>query len=137
MPREMETYAKEQVAHLLDRLAYQVGRAARQGDEETIHDLRVAIRRFTQSLRVFRQFLPRSAAKKIRRKLKTLMRIAAEVRNRDIAVQLMIAAGVPAKAGIVPVLREERNELQKALVSAIMAWNRRSFSRKWRDRLEL
>lgn len=133
----MEAYAKEQVAHLLDRLAYQVSRAAKQGDEETIHDLRVAIRRFTQSLRVFGKFLPRSAARKIRRKLKSLMQIAAEVRNRDIAVQLIVAAGVPARSGIVPALRAERNEQQKALVSAIKAWNRRSFSRKWRDRLKL
>jgi CHAD domain-containing protein len=137
MARAMEAYAREQVGHLLDRLAYQVNRAARQGDEETIHDLRVAIRRFTQSLRIFQQFLPRGATRKVRRKLRSLMQIAAEVRNRDIAVQLLVAAGVTARSGMISSLRAERDEQQRALVSAIKAWNRRSFSRKWRDRLEL
>jgi hypothetical protein len=59
------------------------------------------------------------------------------VRNRDIAVQLLAAAGVPAKAHVVAALRAGRDEQHRALVSAIKAWNRRSFSRKWRDRLEL
>jgi CHAD domain-containing protein len=133
----MGSYAREQVAQLLDRLAYQVNRAARHRDEETIHDLRVAIRRFAQALRIFEQYLPRAATRKIRRKLRTLMRNAAEVRNRDIAAQLLAAAGVPSGAKVMASLRAERAQQQESLTIAIKAWNRRSFSRKWRDRLGL
>ena len=137
MARSMEAYAREQVAHLLDRLAYQVGSAAKQGDEDTIRDLLAAIRRFSHALRVFGQFLPRDTAPKIRRKLKRLRQFAAEVRNRDIAARWIAAARVPARSPLLAALRAERDERQKALAGAIKAWKRRSFSRKWRERLEL
>jgi CHAD domain-containing protein len=137
MKRTIESHAREHVAHLLDRLAYQVNRAAKHADEEAIHDLRVAIRRFAQSLRVFRQFFPNAKAKKIRRKLRAVMDAAAEIRNRDIAAALAATAGVPAGAPALQALRTERERRRKALVSAIKAWSRDGVSRKWRNQLEL
>src|ERR1700686_5686988 len=65
-------------------------------DADTIHDLRVAIRRFTQTLRVFRDSFERTHVKKMRRPLRTLMYLCGDIRNCDIALEVLEAAGVPA-----------------------------------------
>ena len=52
----MQEYAVLQTAILLRRLAFQVNRAAKSGEAEAIHDLRVAIRRFSRALRALRSF---------------------------------------------------------------------------------
>ena len=79
-------YAAEQTSMLLRRLAFQASRTARMADVEAVHDLRVSIRRLAQCLRLFSQFFPRERTKKIQQKLETVMDLASEVRNRDIAL---------------------------------------------------
>lgn len=54
----MRKYATEHTSTLLRRLAYHMNRVGRSADSDSVHDLRVAIRRFTQSLRVFAPFFP-------------------------------------------------------------------------------
>src|SRR6185503_15069163 len=85
----IQTYAAGQGSKLLRRLAHRVHQAASAPDPDAVHDLRVAIRRFQQFLRVFRQFLPGVTAKKIRRRLRKIMKSAGKVRNRDIAAMLL------------------------------------------------
>ena len=53
----MQRYAREQASTLLRRLAFRMNRAAKVRDADSIHDLRVAIRRFEQCLQIFHQFL--------------------------------------------------------------------------------
>ena len=132
----MREYARLQTAVLLRRLAFQVNRASRCGDADSIHDLRVAIRRLSQCLRVFAQFFPGGSAKKVRRQLRGLMRIAGEVRDRDIAAELLAAAGVP-RAAVVTRLEAERRAAVHDLMLEIRRWQSQGFSRKWRSRLEL
>jgi CHAD domain-containing protein len=137
MTETIGEYARRQAATLLDRLAYQVSRAARRSDAETIHDLRVSIRRFTQCLRVFGQFLPGGKRKKIRKKLRGAMELAAEVRNCDITIELLSAAGVSAQSQTTRTLRQRRDAAQKLLTKTVKTWNQRNFSRRWRENLEL
>ena len=47
----MREYARLHTAILLRRLAYQLTRAAKSADPESIHDLRVSIRRLSGCLR--------------------------------------------------------------------------------------
>ena len=133
----MRTYALQQTRTLLRRLAFQVNHTARLGDEDSVHDLRVAIRRFSQCLRVFPQFLPKSESKKIRQKLKQVMRAAAEVRDRDVAAALLENAGVPKRAKALATLQKERKQYEQDLMQLIRHASRGNFSRKWRARLEL
>jgi CHAD domain-containing protein len=133
----MLDYARHETAILLRRLAYQLNRAARGGDAESIHDLRVAIRRLSRCLRVFAPFYPSGAWKKIRRQLADLMEAAGKVRDRDIALQLLAEAGIPAHAAIAARLAGERRKANHELLLEIRRWKGRSFSRKWRSRLEL
>jgi CHAD domain-containing protein len=133
----MREYAVLQTAVLLRRLAFQVNRAAKNGEAEAIHDLRVAIRRFSRALRVFAQFFPGGSGKKVRRQLAHAMDAAASVRDRDIALELLAEAGIPARSAIVTRLGAERRHASHDLRLELRRWRMRSFSRKWRNQLEL
>ena len=133
----MREYVLEQTAARLGRFAYQVARSAQLLDADAIHDLRVSIRRFSQCLRAFAAFLPKGKPKKVRRYLKAVMDLAAEVRNQDIALALLARAGVLPGATVMQSLRRRRAQGQAALLAALKQWTRRDLSRKWRAQLEL
>jgi CHAD domain-containing protein len=133
----IRAYALQQTRTLLRRLAFQVSLTARQGDPDSVHDLRVAIRRFTQALRVFGQFFPLAQSKKIRRKLKAIMNEAATVRNLDITIDRMKDAGIAGRSQAVAALKKERKQAEQRLLDSIRRSSRNNFSRKWREKLEL
>lgn len=72
-------------------------RVQKSGDEDAIHDLRVASRRILENLRVFQGAMDDGAVRPIRRSLKTWMKASGGVRDLDIAIAL--AAECPAEAG--------------------------------------
>ena len=133
----MRDYARLQAAVLLRRLAFQVDRAAKLGDAGSVHDLRVAIRRFSRCLRVFAQFFPGGGGKKIRREMADLMDAAGTVRDCDMALALLAEAGIQGRAGIVPQLTAKRRKASRELFRKIRRLQNSNFSRKWRSRLEL
>lgn len=133
----MRAYALQQARTLLRRLAFQVSRAARPGDPDAVHDLRVAIRRFTRALRVFSQFVPHGKARKVRRELQDIMDLAAAVRDRDIALELLAEARVPAGSAVATALRRERKDAESKLRAAVRRLGRDGFSQKWRIGLRL
>jgi CHAD domain-containing protein len=133
----MRDYARLETAILLRRLAYQLNRSAHDGDADSIHDLRIAIRRLSRCLRVFALFFPAGSWKKIRRQLAGLMKAAGWVRDRDIALQLLAEAGIPARAAIATRLAAERRKASHDLLLEIRRWKGRNFSKKWRSRLGL
>ena len=128
-------YANEQTSTLLRRLAFQASRTAKLADVDAIHDLRVAIRRLAQCLRVFRQFFPRAKTRKIQQRLEMVMDLASQVRDRDIALELLAGAPPLPDSTLAQVLSQERTEAERSLVTALQHWNRRSFHKRWRSRL--
>ena len=130
-------YAQQQCRTLLRRLAYQVNQTIRLGDKDSVHDLRVSIRRFTQCLRTFPQFFPKGEAKKIRHKLKTIMQAASAVRDHDITLDLMKDAGISKKSKVASGIDKQHKQAKKELMDAIRRSSRDNFSRKWRTKLEL
>jgi CHAD domain-containing protein len=107
------------------------------GNAEAIHDLRVSSRRLGECLKVFGQFFPQRAVKKIRRNLKAVLAQAAEVRNRDITRELMVKAGVGAESTALAALDSERERQLRLLIDMLKRWARRHSFRKWRAQLEL
>lgn len=85
----MREYAQARVQLLLAAVLANVEGATRVPGADSIHALRVSIRRLQQALRIFAQYLPSPGAKKIRRELKQVMDLSGEVRNRDIAISLL------------------------------------------------
>jgi CHAD domain-containing protein len=134
----MREYVRLQTAMLLRRLAFQVSRTARSGkDAGAVHDLRVAIRRLSRCLRVFSDFYPGGSWKKIRKELGELMQSAGRVRDRDIALALLAEAGAGPSGAIIARLETERKQAVRDLQLETRRWKRSSFSRKWRNGLEL
>ena len=85
----MRAYVQSQTGILLRRFATQATRTARTADADSIHDLRVAIRRLSRCLRVFAQFYPPHSWKPVRRRLADLMDSCGSVRDCDIAIELL------------------------------------------------
>jgi CHAD domain-containing protein len=131
----MRKYALQQASVLLRRFAFEAGRTSRRGDPDSIHDLRVSIRRLTHCLRLFRQFFPGGKAKTVRRGLKTLMSRAAGVRNRDVALVLLQEAGIDAASPLLEKLVRERASAHRQLLAALARWDRHHSFRKWRAEL--
>lgn len=133
----MQRYAREQASTLLRRLAFRMNRAAKLRDADSIHDLRVAIRRFEQCLDIFHQFLPGGHKKKIRRRLRKIMELSGEIRNRDVALDLLKQAGLAIRSDLSARLLLERREIQGKLLTSFDRWGERDLSRKWGSRLGL
>lgn len=130
-------YAVEQLSGLLGRMVFQIHRATRSHEPETIHDLRVSIRRFNQGARVFRQFLPERRLRRLRRRLDRILDLAAAVRDRDVALEHCTQAGAPETAAIMGTLRGQREEAERELRKSLKRVELRDRSARWRARLGL
>jgi CHAD domain-containing protein len=127
-------YALDQMNHLLTRLAFQIHRAAKVPGPEEIHDVRVNIRRFSQGLLLFQDFFPAWEVKKIRRRLKRMMRLTSEIRDRDITLDYL--AGLKQTRHRARLVKK-RLALQKEYSQMVQRWNARDFSARWRSGLSL
>ena len=130
-------YANEQISARLGTLVYQVHVAAAQPKADTIHDLRVAIRRFLQSLEVFSSLLPKPAVKKIRKRLRRILNLSAAIRDRDIALELLSEAGLGKKEPLCRSVVADRRAAEDALARRVKRLHSSDFSAKWRAALEI
>ena len=131
----METYpfAVAQATRLLERLAFQINGAVHSPHAGAIHDLRVAIRRFSQVLSACKACFPPRSVRKMRRRLKLIMRLAGEVRDTDVALQLTAASGA---SSLEAKLRARRKTAAKSLLASLKHWTARKSVSKWRSALE-
>jgi len=133
----IESYARAQAEALLERLAWQVRHTAKRCDPEAVDDLRVVVRQLVNCLRVFKQFFPDRPRKKIRRQLQVMKDLAGEVRNRDIALEILASVLSRPDEELVTQLTHERERGKGEFVEALHRWTRRNLFRKWRETLGL
>jgi CHAD domain-containing protein len=133
----MREHVRTQTAILLRRFSFQMTRAARFADADSIHDLRVAIRRLSRCLRLFSKFYPDDSWKKIRKELSVILHAAGDIRDRDIAVELLVKAEVPRRSAIYAQLQSERRKAAGELRIKVRNWKADHSPRKWRSRLGL
>jgi CHAD domain-containing protein len=131
----MRTHVYQQTSILLQRFATHMNRAARSADPDAVHDLRVAIRRLSRCLRVFAEFYPGTSWKKMRRRLKDLIDACAGVRDRDIALDLLIKGGFPKDSIVMQRLRLDRVQASQDLMVLLQRWRQRGTAAKWRAQL--
>jgi CHAD domain-containing protein len=93
---------------LLDRLAKEMGKAAKNPDSDAVHDVRVAIRRTRECLKVFAPAFPSRGARSIDKKLSKVLEAAGELRNLDIAVELLKASGLPKSGELIREIGKDR-----------------------------
>jgi CHAD domain-containing protein len=133
----MKEFAQLQVSTLLRRLAAQVKRTGEVADVDSVHDLRVAIRRLSRALRSFAQFFPGKSWKRIRKELSNLMDAAAAVRDNDVALELIEKAGAGERARLTLTVQARRREAEAKLREELQNWQGRGCAREWREALEL
>jgi CHAD domain-containing protein len=131
-------FSLERVGALLDRLAAEVERAAQsRNDPVAIHELRVSIRRFAQALRALGATFSKKDRNAVRERLREMMDLAAELRGRDVALELFEAAGIEAKAPPCARLRKERERFRRQLSAKARQWRREGMASWFRERLGL
>jgi CHAD domain-containing protein len=123
-----------QMNQLLTRLTFEIHRAAKTPGPEEIHDVRVSIRRFSQALLLFKDLFPPREVKKIKRRLKRMLRLTSEIRNRDITLEYLASVKVTRHR---PHLVRQRLALQKEFSQMAQRWNARDSSAHWRIGLSL
>ena len=124
---EMREYAVNKTGSLMDDLVFALHTAAKAPDEEAVHKMRVAIRRFQQALRLFRQYFEEKGAEKIKTELRSIMEVAGELRNRDIAMGLVTEGGGDAQA-----LFNQRVQLKHKLAEGLKPYAKPDLSLRWR-----
>ena len=114
-----------------------MGHNCKSADIEAVHDLRVSIRRLVSCLKAFPEFFSSAGKRKVRRRLREIMALAGEVRDRDIAIELGRQAGLPEGSELLAKLAGERTEAARRLRLLLKHSVKRSMTDKWRDRLGL
>jgi CHAD domain-containing protein len=130
---EARQFTVEQARLQLRHLSRQVNRAIKSANAGAVHDLRVAIRRFTQAIAVCRPYLRAPELRKNRKRLKKVMTEAGEVRNCDVALKLVARFHVPNAVHLRTKLQARRKESVNLLVAELRKWTGRQMSLKWRD----
>lgn len=128
----MRQYAVHKILALMDDVISAIKHAVEAPDEEAVHKARVAIRRFQQAMRLFREYLKPRGVERIKGRLHAIMQVAGELRNRDIAIALTKDQG----ANTI-VLADQRAELDKQFTTLIRPLTYTGLSDKWRRQLGL
>jgi CHAD domain-containing protein len=119
---------------LLNVLDLQLQRTLKTPDAAEVHDLRVATRRFTQALVIFDSCFP--GARGIREKLKLPMTLSGEVRDFDIALEILGSGRTGVSAKTVKRVERERAKFKRALVKTLGKIAKRGTMKAWRAKLE-
>ena len=86
---EQESEVEEIFARRGEEIVCQFSRAFKTDNEEAIHDLRVAIRRFRTALKDLKPLLIRKTVRPLNKALKRLSARAGNVRDHDVAMKLL------------------------------------------------
>lgn len=134
---KIRRYAALQAGLRLDRVAFEVNRARKNADPDTVHDLRVSIRRFVSCLKEFDQFFREKEVRKIRKNLGGIMSLAGSIRDRDIAMELAGMAKLPPESPFLAALAQQRREQMDQLALTLKPWAKQNRTVKWRQQLRL
>ena len=128
----MELFAFRKSGELIDTVVFALHDAQRLHEADAVHRLRVSIRRLQQALRVFRQYLKGPGVKRVRTQLKKAMQAAGDLRNQDIAIELIEKSGKD-----FPEIRAARTASKKAFRATLHQITKKDLGVKWRAALGL
>jgi CHAD domain-containing protein len=133
----MKGFVAKRTARLVKKVGRQIANTSSQTDADSIHDLRVATRRLTECLRTFRPFFPKQAVKKVHKQLKRQMDLAAEIRSRDIAIELVKSTGASGSAKLIASMEAERAAASDRLIKLAARRKRKGSRKRWVEQLEI
>jgi CHAD domain-containing protein len=135
--KTMREFAQASVAKLLAKVTGELERAAETPDADTVHDVRVAIRRVNQALRLFAGLVPHHAARHVRRRLKTVLDGASAVRDCDIAMELYSEVRLATSHPAWEEVRAARIMAESAFRERVRELVIEAQSLEWQSQLEL
>ncbi|MEP6962764.1 MAG: CHAD domain-containing protein [Acidobacteriota bacterium] len=89
---------------------------------KAIHDLRVAIRRLTQCLRIFEAHFDSDEVKRYTKRLHRLMGRCGQARNYDVGLDLLTAAGLGKSSAAMRTLAKGRKAADRNLSAELNKW---------------
>lgn len=104
-------------------------------EPDAAHDLRVAIRRFLQCLRMFGGWFDPEPAQKVRKSLRKLMDLCGVKRDYDVGLQVLAEAGVPPHSAVVLKFREQQDSESRALARRLGKRRTRGDADRWQKQL--
>ncbi len=119
-------------SELLDHLAKEMRTAAKKPDSDAVHDVRVAIRRTRECLKVFAPAFPSSAVRQIDKKLRKILEAAGELRNLDIAIELLKDSDLPKAAELIREIGKDRLSQAEEFSEAL---EKLDIVEKWKSKL--
>ena len=128
-------FAEGALAARLAKLMEEAERCYETPDPDPVHDLRVAIRRFSLAVRLFQSLLDAKAAKRMRRALSRVMDAAAEVRDLDVGMERLIVEGLPGDHALLEEMRAERRRGELALRGRLLLLQAEEPDKTWRPLL--
>ena len=135
--QHLTAFAPARAVELFERFDKEVERSRTTGDPDAIHDLRVSVRRLSQCLDVFSKLFPGKSALRIRKRIRRIRRLAGDVRDRDIALELVEKHELPAPNGFTERIRQERADAYAKLVKKLGRLSKRAKVNTWRKELGL
>ena len=133
----IQDFARFQLDERLKRVEKEWVRCAGAADEVSIHDFRVALRRFGEGLWLFRRLFPKAERRQVREELRAVMRLSARVRDVDIVMGSFTLAGVTVRPEILLFLQNERSIAEAAFEAALAVGLRTEAGKRWRQTLRL
>jgi CHAD domain-containing protein len=122
---------------LLENLQKRVIEAQNEQVPTAVHQLRVASRRLSESLRTFASFVPKKISRKIRKKLRAVRKVAGEVRKRDIVLAQLQEAGIPTESPLMDALKQDRERASWLLKQALDRWRKKDYLGRWQVKLRV
>jgi CHAD domain-containing protein len=130
-------FAGESLAARFETLRKQCARCLEVADEDAVHDLRVAIRRFSQALRIFGSLLDRKSAEEMREALRKSMDAAAHLRDLDVGIELLIKEGLPSGHAVIREMHEERRLGEMALRGRLLLLESIEPDKNWPEKMRV
>jgi len=135
-PHGQVTFASALLRRSLKRLELQSSRACKSAGPGPVHDLRVSIRRFTQTVQVFKPCFSTKEVKRVQRASKKVMDLAGNVRDLDIAVELLGRFRSTEALELRSKLEKKRKDASRVLADRLQRWVRRRTCSKWQRQLK-
>lgn len=128
-------HARDTLRRSISRLEEQIAITLQDQGEDPVHDLRVSIRRVSQTLRTFGHLLPGKEARKMRKALKPVLAAAAVARDHDVCSALLVKSGLPPEHALLARMKAERDLAACALLGHVYLLRSTGAPACWYQRL--
>lgn len=111
-------FARRETLARLERVLKEIERISASAGEDEVHDLRVAIRRFSQAVRIFQPLLPKKAGK-IVKQVRALLKAAGAVRDLDVGMERLRKLGAGEEEPLLRSMAETRRRASLELLGEV------------------